>query len=349
VTPSRTALTELGTALGLVARDDAPWPDSVLAAEVPGMERDVWLPVVAPSLATGSRTRDLLLSAMANGRAFRAQVLGGRAPQRVLWAGRDKSVWSSEVPRDLVVDDVWFIQAKHDSTCVLNTSPHAVFEVLTAESDEAAQPSWFQVTAPLELQAYYDAVRETAGRALDGLPDRVGDLGPSHRVTLKAVLPRRDALGDDDARAYAVLCGAVSERTADRWSSRLAQATPTQRARLLLRVLRIAGGPYWLLGAKATTPLRLRVCDTREWRQRFELRRFDVSAADAGQPQVDWRATVRERASGACHEVAGYCEIRWSHGKLQGNPECKVQVRTPLAELPGYDPMDGLAARPPGA
>ena len=34
----------------------------------------------------------------------------------------------------------------------------------------------------------------------------------------------------------------------------------------------------------------------------------------------------------------GYA-IDTTDGKLQGMPECKVQVRTPLAELPGYDPM----------
>jgi len=249
-------------------------------------------------------------------------------------------VWSSEIPRDLVVDDVWFIQAKHDSTCVLNTSPHAVFEALTAESDELTQPSWYQVTAPLELQAYYDAVRQVAGPALGTLPDGVDALNRSDRAQLKAALPRRDALGEHDAAAYAALCRAVSTRTADRWHARLTRATPTQRARLLVRMLRIAGGPYWLLGAKAAAPLRLRVCDTREWRRRFELRSFEVTAARTGQPQVDWRARVRRRTDDTDVDVTGYCEIRWSHGKLQGNPECKVQVSTPLPQLPGYDPME---------
>ena len=50
-------------------------------------------------------------------------------------------------------------------------------------------------------------------------------------------------------------------------------------------------------------------------------------------------AGFTDRASGEVHRVDGFCEVRWSHGKLQGMPECKVQVRTPLAELPGYDPM----------
>ncbi len=48
---------------------------------------------------------------------------------------------------------------------------------------------------------------------------------------------------------------------------------------------------------------------------------------------------IADRSSGERHTVEGYCEIRWSHGKLQGNPECKVQVSTPLERIPGYEPL----------
>jgi hypothetical protein len=102
-------------------------------------------------------------------------------------------------------------------------------------------------------------------------------------------------------------------------------------------MLRIAGGPYWLLGTKGHAPVQARVVDTRAWRDRFELKRFGVVDAHAGQPQVNWRAEILDRSSGNRDAVDGYCEIRWSHGKLQGNPECKVQVTTPLEQLPGYE------------
>ena len=64
---------------------------------------------------------------------------------------------------------------------------------------------------------------------------------------------------------------------------------------------------------------------------------------DVGQPQVDWRAVLRPRPSAPAaiiaegdRVIAGYCEIRWSHG----NPECKVQLRTRVADLPGYIALD---------
>jgi hypothetical protein len=337
VASSKTDLTELATAVGLFWNQGGEWPASVQSVEIPGIDRAQWLPVLEPALLPGSGQLDLLMAALSNGRAFRRSVLGGRAPRRVRWTGRDRSVWSSEIPRDLVVDDVWFIQAKHDSTCVLNTSPHSVFELLTAETDVHHHQSWFEVVAGLELQAYYDTVRQAVAPGV--LPATEAELTPGDRQLLKGLLPKRQILSDTEAASYRALCEAVSQRTADRWQSRISRATPSQRTRLFLRMMRIAGGPYWLLGTKGGQSLQLRVCDTREWRRRFKLRELITSPATAGQPQVDWQASV-VGADGRAATVAGFCEVRWSHGKLQGSPECKVQVTTALDALPGYDPMD---------
>jgi hypothetical protein len=339
VASSKTALTELATAVGLFWDPSDEWPTSVESIEVPGIERTTWLPVLAPALVTGGRDRPLLLTALENGRCFRHQVLHGRAPARVEWSGNDKSLWPSEVPRDLTVDEVWFIQAKHDSTCVLNTSPSAVFELLLFDTEAVSHESWYEHVAPLELQAYYESVR--ASTAPGQLPAQVGRLDREGRRLLKQVMRARGAPTADEEAAYAQLTDAVSRRTAHHWQARLARATPGQRTRLLLRMLRVAGGPYWLLGSRGAEPLRLRVCDTRQWRQRFELRSFQAEPAGAGQPQVNWVAQVVDRSTRAGIEVHGFCEVRWSHGKLQGSPECKVQVTTPHAALPGYDPLPG--------
>ncbi len=335
---TRTALTELATAVGLVWEPDLPWPTSVETAEVPGIEHDRWWPVLAPAVATGGRDRDLLLAALANGRAFRLQVLD-RPPRHVEWTGADKTVWPSEVPRDLTVDDVWFIQAKHDSTCVLNTSPAALLDDLLAETETRTRRSWYDEVATLELAAYYDAVRRAT--APGDLPVDHGDLDHDHRQLLKKVMRGRDHPSADEEARYASLAAAVSERSAHRWQARLSRATQGQQARLVIRMLRIAGGPYWLLGSKGHEPLRLRVSDSRAWRERYQVRSLLAEPAGAGQPQVNWRAEIVDRATREADTVAGFCEIRWSHGKLQGNPECKVQVTTPLDALPGYDPMGG--------
>ena len=339
----RTRLTELATAVGLVYRPAEVALADLGDLDVPGLDPDIWRPAVLPAVAVGSNRRDLLLRALDNGRAFRETVLRGRLPDRVEWLGGSRSVWSSDIPRDLTVDGVWFIQAKYDSTCVLNTSPAAMFDHLLAEEPTMVRESWFSAVAPRELQRYYDAVRASVdGGDLDvPLPSDVRDLGPEGKATVKAAMrsaPRGDP-PPPESRAYAELSEAVSEATARRWQRNLASTSAPQRTQMLFRMLRIAGGPYWLLGTKGSSPVRLAVCDTRTWRERFMLAKFTIGDGHAGQPQVDWRADVTERATGELHRVDGFCEIRWSHGKLQGMPECKVQVRTALADLPGYDPM----------
>jgi hypothetical protein len=337
VASSKTELTELATAVGIAEEPGSPWLDGLAELDVPGLHADVWQPVVLPVAGAGHRDRDLLLRALANGRAFREHVLRGRRPERIDWTGGTKGVWTSDVPRDLTVDGVWFVQAKYDSTCVLNTAPAVLVDHLLVDDAGGRRLSWYDEVARPQLEAYYRSVR---GQAPDQLPPQGRDLQTEQRRWLKAWMRARpDGATPDEEAAYRDLCRAVSLETVLRWRHRLTAATPVQRTQMLFRLLRIAGGPYWLLGAKGTRPVRLRVDDTRTWRERFALRTFTVTDANVGQPQVDWRAEVVEVATGRARPVDGYCEIRWSHGKLQGHPECKVQVTTALDDIPGYEPL----------
>jgi hypothetical protein len=331
----KTKLTELATAVGLFYEPSQGWPEGLEQLEVPGIDADTWKPIILPATAVAGPNRELLLRALANGRSFRQHVLRGRRPDRIEWSGGGKAVWTSDIPRDLTVDGVWFVQAKYDSTCVLNTAPGILFDDLLVDDEAGTRPSWFEEVALRDLQAYYRAVR---AETEDDLPSDVRDLGPHHRAVLKRSLRARPSTPPEDA-TYLELCRAVSIETVRRWRLRLRASTLPQRTQMLFRMLRIAGGPYWLLGTKGHQPVQLRVTDTRTWRERFSLKGFTVVDAHAGQPQVNWRAEIADRDSDGRHHVEGYCEIRWSHGKLQGNPECKVQVTTPLAELPGYETM----------
>jgi len=335
-----THLTELGTAVGLAFDPDRGWPAGLLECDVPGLDALVWRPVLEPvALGPHGASRDLLLRALHNGRAFRTSVLGGRPPRSVRWDGGSKAVWNSDVPRDITVDGVYFLQAKYDSTCVLNTAPGSLVDELLANPDAPTRPSWYEEVAPRELMAYYREVRLRPN--LPTLPNELHRLNTEDRRVLKNVMRANDAgVAGPEAEAYATLCQAVSIETAVRWRHRLERASRSQHTQMLFRMLRISGGPYWLLGTKGKEPVRLAVADTRTWRDLFELRQFTVRAGQRGQPVVDWRAEVADRLNpGLIRTIDGYCELRWSHGKLQGNPECKVQVRTPLGDLPGYTPM----------
>lgn len=102
--------------------------------------------------------------------------------------------------------------------------------------------------------------------------------------------------------------------------------------------------PYFVLGndrAKGTA-VRYRVASPWDWRARYELCAFEVAAAVAGQPRVDWRGAYRDRRDGTERAVAGHVEVRWSHGRFAGPPEAKVYLDTPMSRVPGYHRLVGI-------
>jgi hypothetical protein len=97
--------------------------------------------------------------------------------------------------------------------------------------------------------------------------------------------------------------------------------------------------PYFVLGSSPTHSLRLRIATSWDWRQLFALRRLEIFPQPGGQPRVGWTATVRDRASGELHVVAGHVEVRWSHGRFSGPPEAKGYLDTAHQLVPGYFPL----------
>ena len=198
--------------------------------------------------------------------------------------------------------------------------------------------------APSELQEFYGAARAELERSeipgageLAHLPERVGDLARSGRNLLKSTLGR--TLPTSVAESYAGLARVVAERSADLWSSSLGDRN--EKERLLWRLLRIGGAPYFVLGASSAKapPMRLRIDTAWDWQQAYRLTAFEVWPEPAGQAVVRWQANVVERAGGADRTVKGHVEVRWSHGRFSGNPEAKVYLDTPHASVPGYHPL----------
>lgn len=88
---SRTRLTELATAVGLVLESAVPTPDDLVDLEVPGIERDTWWPHLHGALTGSASEAELARRAIANGQAFRTHVLEGRRPRRIEWTGSSRT------------------------------------------------------------------------------------------------------------------------------------------------------------------------------------------------------------------------------------------------------------------
>jgi hypothetical protein len=179
---------------------------------------------------------------------------------------------------------------------------------------------------------------EATGRAA-GVPP-AGDL-PARASDLSS--DQRDALGrwlragwpEGAKAAYDRLSAAVASASVRRWEAAM-EARRGSSESMLWRLLRVGSAPYFVLGSSAARSLRLRIATSWDWRQRYVLGAFTVTAQAGGQPRVGWAAHVRDRSTHETSEVAGHIEVRWSHGRFGGLPEAKGYLDTPHHLVPGY-------------
>ena len=336
----RTTVTELATALGTLGLGDLPTtlerrPGQLIIPEV------TWQQLEA--LHASGKFDAEFATAFANGRAFleAEDALARRRPRLIEWTGGRRPPGDEVAPVDLRIDHVYLVSCKYLSRNIANPSPARLFDGLLATSGEWAQTDWYQVVAPDELRALYDACRRATG--LDDLGDDLGALGSEDRQRLRRSLGGRSY--PPEARpAYRELCARVSASSADRWRANVERAGAAEK--VLWRLLRIGNAAYFLLGADPHRSLRLRVASSWDWRQAYRFVGLDIVAATSGQPQVNWSASYVERDTMRKKSVQGHVEVRWSHGRFAQPPEAKVYLDTPSDELPGYFPLERGASQP---
>lgn len=298
------------------------------------IDRKTWdrLDVLA---ATPSYARDFA-TAYDNGRAFAHATdgLAGRPPRVIEWTGGRRPSGDEVAPIDLRVDHVYLVSCKYLSANIANPSPARLFDGLLATTGTWDRTDWYQVVAPEEYQELYAVCRRATG--LEDLPEEASALASGERERLRRALTER-AYPLPARAAYGRLCAAVSARSAERWQATL----ETIDAELMVwRLLRIGSAPYFLLGAHGTSNLRLRVDTTWDWHHAYRLKRLSVTAAQSGQPRVDWAAHYSVRGESDMRRVDGHVEIRWSHGRFGQPPEAKIYLDTPVDQVPGYNPLE---------
>ncbi len=333
----RTEVTELATALGMLGGSSMATATARRPPELHNVDDEVFARLGA---ALGDPTLGALAdTAFANGAAFaRAHDgLRGRRPVRIEWTGPRRPPGYDLLPADLRVDHVYLVSCKYRSRLLLNVSPAHLFDRLLQVRDGDGPVDWYDTVAAEAHQALYQATRRAIGAPL---PETVRDLSRADRRLVASHCRRR--WPDTVVPVYRQFCQAVSEATAARWSETVTRLR--QPRELLWRLLRLADCPYFVLGSSDQRSLRLRVATPWDWRQRYELRQFVITPADAGQPQVTWAATVTDRRTRTDQVVTGHVEIRWSHGRFSGMPEAKVYLDTPHEQVPGYEPIDDTDA-----
>ena len=226
--------------------------------------------------------------------------LRGRPPKLVEWKGPHRPPGDDVIPADIRIDHVYQVSCKYLSRVMQNCGPARLFDRLLV-GEERTGGNWFTTVAPAEYQVFYADIRAHVGGAL---PVLVESLNAGDRAVLKAALRSR-VLPTPVQQSWESFCSAVSVASARRWEASL--DSPRKRLRLLWRLLRIADAPYFVLGTDRRTHLRLRVASAWDWIQSYDLQSMEIAPRPAGQPEVSWRASILERASGAEIQVTRSC------------------------------------------
>jgi len=327
----RTEITEIVTGLGMLGFPDLDSAMVECPPELRNVDGAVWDRLVAAY--RDGRHRVDFAAAWANGAAFlrAGEGLRGRRPILVEWKGPHRAPGDEVVPADLRVDHVYLVSCKYLSGILINASPAHLFDRCLRGGHGITGRDWYEEVAADAYQILYEVVLADLGPRVK-VPPFVTDLTPADRLELKREVP--SPWSSKAGAAYRAMAASVARASAERW--RASMPRKADREAMVWRLLRIGSAPYFVLGASAQRTLRQRVDTPWDWRQRFDLRRFDVSGEAAGQPVVRWRATVRDRGSNDDLLVEGHVEIRWSHGRFAQPPEAKVYLDTPHHRVPGY-------------
>lgn len=329
---AKTEITEIVTGLAI---SGAPTLEVALGERsVANVTGEVWDRLV--DLERAGQHRQEFAAAWANGRAFLAAEDGlrGRPPRLVEWKGPTQAPGDEVVPADLRIDHVWLVSCKYLSKVLANAAPARLFDRGLVGGPSRSSGDWYAEVADDAYQALYAQARLELGTRA-ALPPHAVDLTPAHRSELRAYLDA--GWSSEGQAAYRELALAVGAASAERWRRTVTRRSDAEA--VLWRLLRIGSAPYFVLGAQRDRTLRLRIMTPWDWRQAYELKRFDVWGDDAGQPQVRWQARVRDRAGGQERTVDGHVEIRWSHGRFGKPPEAKAYLDTPHHLVPGYVPL----------
>lgn len=322
-------VTELATGLGMLGAGTLE--ESLLGEprEMVSVSPELW--GVLRDLHQGGALRAEFQAAFANGRAFlrASDALRSRTPEIVEWKGATRAPGDEVVPADLRIDHVYLVSCKYLSKIVLNTSPWHVFDRLLTGGHGQVGGDWYQEVASEALEKLYRSAVLGSG---DEYPPTLDSLSAVGRKGLARQLRGRWPLAmRAEAREFA---WAVATASVNRWSDVL--VSDAAREKLLWRLLRIGSAPYFVLGTDKDSNLRLRIQTPWDWKQQFRLVQFRFEARPSEQPVIDWVAVVEDIRSRVSREVRGHVEIRWSHGKFNGNPEAKVYLDTPHHRVPGY-------------
>ena len=259
------------------------------------------------------------------------------------WTGPSNIFITTALAKDIEIG-VIAVSAKAKSDVVSNNSPFNLIEAYPSStvSLQERSPNWYLEVSREEFQEYYSIFRDLC---FPEQPETVEMfLKSTTTKERKALVKNANFLDDENKRilkeAYLKMCHSVAEESSLRFNENLKAALcgrSSQRVRIELvkAFFRLGDSEYILAGIDRGEDTALIFPSITSFNSEYELINL-IAEPDliAGQAVVNFKVRIRDRKTKGLLELLFHVEIRWSHGKLCGNPEGKLYKDFAWRDLP---------------
>ena len=247
------------------------------------------------------------------------------SPSSTSWEGSKKQAGLVRVSRDLVFSSVLYVSVKAESDVIFNKSPSLVFEHLPrGDVTTEKKQDWYLQVARDKYQELYSFFNPESR----GYPSQIEDYCQSKgRGSFKDIV--NNNYNEDARHLYHKLCKKVSQESADIFNNNL-----SQKDILSEYLFRINSVSYILAGIDCKNQFAVEVPDSTTWKNNYRLEEVYAYPVSAGQPEVGIRAKVCAINTKEYFNFDFSVEVRWSHGKFNGNPEAKLYKKFAYKDVP---------------
>jgi hypothetical protein len=293
------------------------------------------------------------------GNKLRTKVFLGNV-SIVLWTGIQQQAATVMASKDLLIPSANTpISVKNDSHVVANPSPHNLFISVPSGGAVASQAEdWFIEKNQVGLQALYSIARELYNSQTliqanpeEQLPGTVIEfyqqVNRDGRKKLQAFL--KNGMNEEQVRQfnrlYVSMCTEVSSASANEFNHQLNSLRPNLRAAvyegIIRQFFRINAVDYILCGLDNGHPFAVHIPELTSWKHDWVVQSIIASGVpERGQSVVNIVVDIQNKHTKIRYSLAFHVEVRWSHGKLCGNPEAKLYKEFDWTDVPFYEVID---------
>ncbi|MHA1267829.1 MAG: hypothetical protein ACTSRS_21535 [Candidatus Helarchaeota archaeon] len=256
--------------------------------------------------------------------------------------GKEQIYITTSLSKDIQIGPL-AISSKASSNVVVNLSPYNLLIALPSGKVPATRSlNWYIIAAKGPFQNYYDKWRKLC------FPNQPEDIETFFNQTTqkerKKLVKRKKNLSQREItvleKTYEDFCHQVAEASAECFRSNLNNSLKSRSSQAVMiqiakTFFRMDSSPYILAGQDHNKPIALEIPDINTWRRNWEISEIiTFPDLEAGQPKVYFRVNLVDRQTTSIHPFNFHTEIRWSHGKLCGNPEGKLYKDFAWKDLP---------------